>query len=93
MGPHGPWGFPLSNAPTGPTLTSSSSGEWDADPMTQPLPLAPPATWTGREDRVRWCLENLTEGEQARLYQSLNRRGLKFDACDAIVAKERKACA
>lgn len=64
------------------------------DPMSVPLPPAPPPTWKEREDRVRWVRANLTEGEQALLHK------LSVDAdhrarcdCDAIIAKEKKACA
>jgi hypothetical protein len=63
------------------------------DPLTQALPTTPPATWAGREDRVRWVRANLTEGELALLYKlehDVARR--RRDACDEIVRKEKKAC-
>jgi hypothetical protein len=65
------------------------------DPMTQPLPVAAPRTWKAREDRVRWCNENLTSGEIALLIR------LRADArptdgqirrsdCDRVIADEKK---
>lgn len=61
------------------------------DPTTQPLPVAPPATWLGREERVAWCLRNLTSGEKARLYWLLHKaEDLRLDRCEYIAHQERK---
>lgn len=35
--------------------------------METALPCTAPARWQDREDRVGWCLTNLTRGELARL--------------------------
>jgi len=64
------------------------------DPLTAPLPPAPPPTWKAREDRVAWCRENLTVGERALLVKlSYDVDNAKRADCDAIIAKEKKACA
>lgn len=62
------------------------------DPMAQPLPVAAPPTWKEREDRVRWCFENLTNGEHALLYKVLYDYGFRRDQCVALIEKERKTC-
>jgi len=81
-----------------PSLQYGFSGLPDppapADPMTQPLPVAAPDTWRGREDRVRWCRENLTKGERALLVKlSYDVDGVKRADCDYEIAREKKACA
>ena len=61
--------------------------------MDQPLPPAPPPTWKGREDRVRWARENFTRGELALLVKlSYDVDKVRRDDCDALITKERTAC-
>jgi len=78
--------------------TMMGAGGWDftathLDPLTQPLPIAAPPTWVGREDRVRWCRENLTPGEQALIVKlSYDVDKVTRDKCDAVIAKEKKTC-
>ena len=51
-----------------------------------------PDTWHDREERVRWCLEYLTEGELHLLYKLLyETRGMRRDHCDAAIRKEQNA--
>ena len=59
-------------------------------PLHGPLPAIPPATWTGRLDRVAWVNANLTRGEKAELYPILNRDGITMATAHAIAAGERK---
>lgn len=63
-----------------------------ADPKTLPLPVAPPADWQGREDRVAWVIANFTTGETAKLYRTL-RDGMDFRNRNVfeLESKERKA--
>lgn len=81
----------------GPGFAYGNFGTVDAppDPMTQPLPVAPPPTWKGREDRVRWCNDNLTPGELALLiklrYEARGSEQIRRADCDGLIAKERKA--
>ena len=60
------------------------------DPMTQPLPKAAPATWPEREERVRWCYMNLTDGEAAKLYR-LYRERFRFKDYERIERQEAKS--
>lgn len=62
------------------------------DPMTQPLPKAAPATWPEREERVRWCYMNLTDGEAAKLYRLLRDR-FRFKDYERIERLEAKSLA
>ena len=65
-----------------------------ADPMSAPLPVAPPATWTGREDRVAWVLRNFTAGELAKVYRLLHDgHGLRRATCTDVETKEQKSLA
>ena len=59
-------------------------------PFDKPLPPIPPATWTGRLDRVAWVNANLTRGEKAELYPILKRDGITLDTAHAIAEGERK---
>jgi len=58
------------------------------EPMTMPLPVDPPPTWPGREDRVRWILVNLTRGEKARLLPLL-KDDLRHDDCRRVAKQEQ----
>lgn len=56
------------------------------DPTTQPLSPTPPPTWPGREERVAWCLRNLTRGGKARLYWLLHKaEDVRLDRCPYVV--------
>jgi hypothetical protein len=63
------------------------------DPMTEPLPVAAPDTWAGRENRVRWLIVNLTNGEKALLYRLLHdSEEVRLDKCKQTERKERGEC-
>lgn len=59
-----------------------------ADPMTVPLPTEQPATWIGREDRVRWVLHHFTRGEKSKLKRMLDDELRHYDL-RALERKER----
>lgn len=60
------------------------------DPLTQPLAVAAPATWAGRERRVEWMLRNFTKGEKALLYRLLHDvERVSIGTCAAVERTER----
>lgn len=61
-------------------------------PLAKALPVDPPDTWKGREDRVTWFRTNFTKGEQAlafRLARDVD--GLTDSAARATLTKEKDA--
>jgi hypothetical protein len=63
-----------------------------AEPPTfveQPLAVRPGAAWTDREQRVEWCVTNLTPGEKAFLYRLLYNDGLRIDNCKDRERREK----
>lgn len=61
------------------------------DPLTQPLPCAPPLTWTGRLDRVAWVLEHFTPGELHELFKvAHDAKGVRYSNVVRVTEKERK---
>jgi hypothetical protein len=96
--PHGPacphaWGS-LSSQCNCPKIVNVSNDIEPVDPLTRPLPPAPPPTWKEREDRVRWARENFTPGEAARFIQLYHNTtpSIRYSDCADLIAKERKAC-
>lgn len=73
--------------------TSVHAVDEPTDPLTEPLPCAPPGSWKGREDRVAWCLHNLTRGEQAKFFRTLyDTKGIRIDNARDIERTETKTC-
>ena len=60
------------------------------DHLTAPLPVAAPATWKEREDRVAWVRHNLTMGERAKLYR-LERDEFRFKDYQKIERAEERS--
>ncbi len=61
------------------------------DPMTQPLPVAPPPTWRGREDRCAWVDHNLTPGEKSLLFRIwFDSQRMRRGTCLMIERQEKK---
>jgi hypothetical protein len=64
----------------------------DPDPPTfveQPLAVKPGPAWQDREQRVEWCIANLTAGEKAYLYRLLHNDGLRLDNCKDRERREK----